>query len=158
MSDNRPIRVRFMAHVEKTDTCWLWTASCTENGYGRFKVSPRHMMAHRASYELFVGRIPDGLQIDHLCHTADPTCDLRDDCPHRRCVRPDHLEAVTLRENMLRSPHTLNSISAAKTHCPQGHPYDEANTYVCPDGRRDCRTCRREAGRRRDARARGMAA
>ena len=88
----RPIRIRFMDKVAKTDTCWLWTGAVSAGGYGRIgeASSSRTLQAHRVAYELFVGRIPEGLHIDHLCS-------------ERRCVRPDHLEAVTQAENNLRS-------------------------------------------------------
>lgn len=120
---------RFWSKVEKTETCWLWTASLCD-GYGQFSVSaglPRR--AHRVAYELLVGPIPEGLTLDHLCRV-------------RNCVRPDHLEPVTQAENTRRA-------SLGKTHCRQGHPYDEANTYIRPSrGERECRICRRESMKR----------
>jgi hypothetical protein len=82
-------------------------------------------MAHRLSYEHHVGPIPDGLQIDHTCR-------------NRKCVNPEHLEPVTNAENTTRQDHA----ERRKTHCPKGHPYDEANTYVDPSGARRCRACR----------------
>jgi hypothetical protein len=94
---------------------------------------------HRLAYEVFVGPIPDGLQIDHLCR-------------QRACCNPDHLEAVTCRVNLLRGD-TITAREAATTHCPQGHEYTEANTYRRPDNpiKRDCKICRRE--RQRDPNA-----
>lgn len=80
---------RFWSKVEKTDGCWLWTSTTNENGYGRFSIKRRFVSAHRLAYEMTVGPIPDGLTIDHLCRV-------------RSCVRPEHLEAVTLQENCLR--------------------------------------------------------
>ncbi len=129
----RTVTERFWARVEKTPACWLWTGSLSSDGYGQM-VNPFHV-AHRLSYEMLVGPIPDGLQIDHLCR-------------NRRCVNPTHLEPVTVRENLLRSPITLAARNASKTHCIHGHPFDEQNTYR-HNGRRQCRICRRLNGQRR---------
>jgi hypothetical protein len=129
---------RFWSRVsEDPETgCWPWRGSMFGNGYGQYASSfTATAMAHRIAYELVVGAIPDGLVIDHLCR-------------NRRCVNPAHLEPVTHRENLLRGD-TLTAKNAAKTHCPQGHPYTGLNLYVTRAGRRHCRTCTR---RRQDAR------
>lgn len=120
---------RFAEKIKKTEQdCWLWTGSGTVGGYPSFWSGERFVLAHRWSYEHFIGAIPDGLVLDHLCRV-------------KRCVNPAHLDPVTQRENVMRSIGPT-SINAAKTHCPRGHPYDEANTYVYPrDGSRRCRTC-----------------
>lgn len=136
---------RFFAKVNKTGHCWIWTASPTQC-YGQFYVNGRQVKAHRWAYELLVGPIPDGLSLDHLCRTP-------------KCVRPDHLEPVSHKTNVLRgaAPTALNAI---KTHCPQGHPYDEANTYIDARGRRGCRVCRlisKREGMRRMRAARAAA-
>lgn len=127
-----PTNERFWAKVDKTDTCWLWTASTTF-GYGRFREGSRLYRAHRWSYEALVGPIPEGLVIDHLCRV-------------RACVNPDHMEPVTLCENTMRGE-SFSAKHARATECPQGHPYDETNTYVDSRGRRGCNECRRERSR-----------
>jgi hypothetical protein len=115
--------------------CHLWTARLTNAGYGQFTYSQpgykiQTLGAHRVAYELAYGRIPAGLVVDHLCRV-------------RRCVNPEHMEAVSPRENVMRSPIAPAAINARKTHCPQGHPYDEENTYVGQRCGRLCRTCTR---------------
>lgn len=118
--------------------CWVFAGRKHPDGYGRVKGGGRMRQAHRVLYEALVGPIPDGLTIDHLCRV-------------RACVNPLHLEPVTNRENILRGE-GWPARNARKTHCAYGHPFDEANTYVDPSGRRTCRACRREVDRRREAR------
>ena len=86
----------FMAKVETApDGCWLWTAGIyPTNGYGYF----RNRKAHRVSFELFVGPIPEGLTIDHACHSLDTACP-GGHCSHRLCVRPDHLRLMSRMDN-----------------------------------------------------------
>lgn len=131
----------FWAKVDKTDGCWLWTGPVDRNGYGVFSYAPsRSMVPHRWAYIELVGPIPEGLELDHLCKV-------------RNCVRPDHLEPVTRAENMHRSD--VWETNRSKTHCPQGHPYDEENTCHSR-GRRYCRACSRLATRRRRAAKRAL--
>lgn len=107
--------------------CWSWTGQINRGGYGHIglrRLQGQH--AHRVIYELTYGPIPDGLHIDHLCR-------------NRACVNPDHLEAVTNHENMLRGI-SRPAVNARKTQCKRGHPFDEANTYR-HRGTRHCRTC-----------------
>lgn len=119
--------------------CWEWTGSITESGYGRFALHGKTVRAHRYVYELLVGPIPEGLQLDHLCHTNDLTCVGGPACRHRRCVNPAHLEPVSHLENMRRGQ--TGSANKNKTHCVNNHPYDEANTGRTPEGWRYCRKC-----------------
>jgi HNH endonuclease len=121
---------RFFLHVRIEGTCCVWTGAKTPSGYGVFTLNGKYCRAHRASYTLFRGRIPTGLTIDHLCR-------------NKPCVKPSHLEAVSMKVNVLRgvNPAALNS---RKTHCPQGHSYDDENTYRWKDGSRHCRACSRE--------------
>lgn len=95
---------RFWRKVRQTPTCWLWTGATSGSlPYGVIYLSRGHyVMAHRVSHELFIGPIPEGLEIDHVCHSRDLSCPGGSSCPHRLCVNPDHLEAVTHLENMRR--------------------------------------------------------
>lgn len=133
----------FWGFVLKTDQCWIWTGEIIKSGYGRFSFKNKKTLAHRLAYELVVGPIPEGRELDHLCHSRDVSCLGGYECPHRRCVRPDHLEPVTSIENN----HRGRNFQSAKTHCRNGHPYDEANTrYI--SGERRCHTCMRANARR----------
>jgi hypothetical protein len=130
---------RFWQYVQKGPDCWLWTGAVSHT-YGNFflPVGPsryRQIAAHRYAYELLIGPIPDGLTIDHICHTADCRVPVND-CPHRRCVNPAHLRPVTLAKNIQRTG------NGAKTHCKRGHEFTPSNTYVMRNGGRMCRACR----------------
>lgn len=127
---------RFWSHVDRSGECWLWLLQRTSEGYGRVRVNGERWFAHRFSYTIAKGPIPPELTIDHLCRT-------------RACVRPDHLEAVTVSVNVLRGQ-TPQALNLAKTHCQRGHPFDDANTRLTGNGRhRVCRACRRQSTQRR---------
>lgn len=122
---------RFWAKVAVGDECWTWTASGNGQGYGKFYASGKPVYAHRYAYELLVGRIPEGLSLDHLCRNPG-------------CVNPDHLEPVTHAENLKRGDHFTRNAARLKTHCKHGHEFTAENTYIIPStGSRHCRTCRR---------------
>ncbi len=130
---------RFWAKVGTTepDKCWPWLAYRNRDGYGIFRAATdRRVPAHRFAYELVIGPIPDGLEIDHLCRVRD-------------CVNPAHMEPVTHRENILRGG-SFSALNGAKSLCPQGHPLSGDNLYLW--GRRlmrRCRSCDRASRRRR---------
>lgn len=108
-------------------------------GYGVFKHEDRQHGAHRWLYERRNGKVPSGLELDHLCRV-------------RHCVNPDHLEPVTRRENTLRST-SPSAVNARKTACDRGHEFTDENTYV-HRGRRVCRTCNRRRAAEYKARRR----
>lgn len=119
---------RFLLWADKVlvgDDCWDWTGGLDRDGYGQFW-DGRTVHAYRYGYEVFKGAIPSGMQLDHLCR-------------NKKCVRPDHLEPVTVGENKRRW-------AASITHCSWGHEYNKANTYVRANGSRKCRECARLRG------------
>lgn len=131
--------------------CVIWTGGTGGGGYGSTSRGP----AHRVGYELLVGPVAPGLQVDHACHNRDTSCSGGTTCLHRRCVNPYHLEPVTNGENARRSPHTRTGRNIRAEVCSNGHPFDEANTYIRKDnGGRVCRACRRNNMRTYSATAR----
>lgn len=119
-----PLPPRMAAKVRVTeDGCWIWTGAIDATGYGRFLHNGKVTLTHRLAYELLVGPIPVGLEIDHLCRV-------------RACLAPSHLEAVTHAVNVARVPVEL------QTHCIKGHAYEGSNVYLRKNGTRECRTCR----------------
>lgn len=112
--------------------CVEWTGFLDRDGYGQFRPGGRtssKVRSHRWAFEYFVGPIPDGLVLDHLCR-------------NRACVSPAHLEVVTSQENWLRGDGPAR-INAGKTHCINNHPLSGDNLYVARDGKRACKTCRK---------------
>lgn len=134
----------FWSKVEKQRGCWIWRGYCWPNGYGYFKMdSLKRVGAHRVAYELLKGNIPATLTLDHLCR-------------NRACVNPRHLEPVSLKENVLRGV-GLTAQNHRKTHCQNGHPFDDTNTHIDSKGWRWCRTCGANKQRRLRANKAGVA-
>lgn len=101
--------------------CWTWLRGKTSDGYGHLSHYGRQTYVHRFAYEMLVGPIPEGLQLDHLCRNTS-------------CANPDHLEPVTNRENARRG------LKAQRTRCAHGHLFDERT--IIYRGYRRCRVCR----------------
>ncbi len=109
--------------------CWLWLDHTERGGYGMIWYGKGKVLAHRLSYECFVGSIPKGMQLDHLCRV-------------RCCINPYHLEPVTAKVNVQRSS-GIAAANMAKTHCVKGHEFTKDNTYITTRGERSCRECGR---------------
>lgn len=138
MAGFKSVIERFMdkVAVEPDSGCWLWQSGVSRGGYGKFKLGGKTLAAHRVSYELFVGEIPEGLTIDHVRARG---------CTHRNCVNPEHLEAVTCAENLRRGD-SPSSIASRMTHCKNGHEFTSENTYWVnnrckKNPQRRCREC-----------------
>jgi len=116
-----------------TSPCWVWTGT-TRDGYGRIGRDGRLWNAHVWYYVQVHGPVPDGLEVDHLCHQ---NCVGGSTCPHRACVNPDHLEAVPKIVNNRRGVKSRPQ----KTHCKHGHEFTPENTIRRADGTRKCRVC-----------------
>jgi hypothetical protein len=111
---------------EPNSGCWLWIGAIDGMGYGRFKIGTRLHGAHRVSYELYVGKIPDGMDVDHRR------------CNNPLCVNPEHLQPAAHRHNVMRGRGAC-ALNARKMHCINGH---ELPPFV-PGKQRICRPCRR---------------
>lgn len=119
--------------------CWQWTGYIEKNGYTRFQIhyprrngkrtKPKRIPAHRFSYELKYGKIPEGKHIHHICHNPS-------------CVNPDHLKVISKAKHALLD-NTITAINARKTHCKRGHEFTPENAYMIPSGGRACRACRK---------------
>ena len=123
-------RLSALSAAHGDDACWPWPLAKRCDGYGQVTCGGKTWKAHRLSYEIANGPITDGKQLDHLCRRRD-------------CVNPRHVEPVSQRENIMRSPIALAAINARKTACNRGHSFDAANTYAYP-GHRICKQCTSE--------------
>lgn len=110
---------------EPNSGCWLWVGADNANGHGQMTIGNKRVYAHRFSYEYFCDKIPDGMEIDHLCRV-------------RCCVNPIHLEPVTRSQNIKRSP------IMCPAACPKGHEYTGKSFYLRKSGRKICKICARE--------------
>lgn len=127
------------SRIEKTDSCWNWIGTLTYDGYGKFMRNGKQFRAHRAVYRLLRGDIPEGLCLDHLCR-------------NRRCVNPEHLEAVSFSENVRRGLpfraelpipdlQSDNRKRRDRSLCNRSHEFSLINTGWTKQGRRYCKKC-----------------
>jgi hypothetical protein len=157
MTIPRPPAARFFAKVAAgRNGCIIWTGAVDpKTGYGQFGLDKgTTTTSHRAAYRLLVGEVPRHLQLDHRCHTDDPSCPGGPvNCLHRRCVNHLHLQPVTALVNNRRSHRIVTTVNAAKTECANGHAFSAANTIrsTGPNGRprRHCRICKSASDRSR---------
>lgn len=129
-----PIEERLLSKVEKTDSCWIWKGTLNpnnKNARGLISYNGKIQLAHRVSYQLYVGKIPEGLLV---CHT----------CDNGLCVNPSHLFLGTQRDNMQDASRKKRIHNQTKDKCKYGHPFSEENTKVSPSGYRRCMICERE--------------
>jgi hypothetical protein len=134
-----PIRWRLLyrlrhSGIDLTDltVCWPWPGACNQHGYPRIASDPEgDTYAHRVMYRECIGPIPAGLDVEHTCHSDDLTCLAGDSCPHRRCMNPTHLEAVTRAEN-----HRRRRTDVRGALCKNGHVFEPLR-----DGTRTCHQC-----------------
>jgi hypothetical protein len=118
-------------HVSQPSGCWQWTGAVSRLGYGKWSATyaakRQHVLtAHRVAFTLLIGNIPTDMTLDHLCR-------------NRGCVNPDHMQVVTLKENIHRSFHPSIIISRSDT-CSNGH----REFYFNAKGKRICKACARE--------------
>lgn len=134
-----PLPKRFEKHVQMDGitTCWHWSGPSNGRGYGVMQIDGKNVYAHRYAFTAFVGAIPPGLEIDHMCR-------------NRYCVNPVHLRAVTHIENLRAIPREL--LGRRLSACRKGHEYTAETTLLRLRGhssRRICRVCKREYERTR---------
>ena len=134
----KPVIGKFLNKIIVSDTnfykdtpCWEWSGGLTVNGYGQITYQGVHYQFHRFIYEYFYGKIDSNLVIHHKCY-------------NRKCCNPQHLEQTTSKENTLdKSSSSISAVNATKTHCIHGHEYTPENTYLRPNGSRNCKICQR---------------
>lgn len=135
-----PLRDRLLMNCKTVGDCWEWTGA-KNKGYGRIQIAHperKSRQVHRVAYEIYIGPIPEGLTLDHLCR-------------NKACFNPSHLEPVTAVENVLRG-NNFSAINKRKTQCMHGHPFDKQNTaWDVHRGvtRRRCKACSKVNAKKR---------
>lgn len=139
------VKAHLLLHsrVDPSTGCWIWTRSVTQYGYGRFKPAGRGLvLAHVAAYQEFVGPVPEGLELDHLCRVP-------------ACLNPKHLEPVTHQENVRRGK--AGVLRPRPDICKNGHELSGRNVMPrpLPNGRLSyrCRTCHNIYGKKSKSKA-----
>lgn len=122
---NNLIRFTKFIQLDILTGCWNWTGSINKDGYGNFSIKHKNIRAHRFSYVYWNGCIQTTLVLNHICR-------------NRKCVNPEHLEQVTVKENINKG----RRFNSEKTHCIHGHEFTEENTYILNE-KRDCKICRK---------------
>ena len=127
--------------VDSLGPCWIWTASRTKFGYGRFGdfdgVTHSTKLAYGVAYRWLIGEVPNSLELDHLCRNPS-------------CVNPYHLEPVTSQENTVVRGIGVAAQKSRQTHCVRGHPLSGTNLKLKTNGCRSCRECSRMRDRKRN--------
>jgi hypothetical protein len=148
-----PTLERLMAKcIVASNGCWLWQGYTNPEGYGSINIKKTPQLVHKVSYQLLVAPVPEGMQVDHLCHGWDSDCPGGPLCIHRACFNPAHLQPKSPRGNTLaEGSKSIAAANAKKSHCPKGHKYTKGNTRVTKKGQRQCLKCQviRDKGRRR---------
>lgn len=138
------LRDRLLAKIiVQPDGCWVWRGAAQPTGYGQLWNGKRPEQAHRLSYKMFCGPVPDGVEVDHVCRVRD-------------CVNPKHLRLLPHRDNVL-AGNTGPARNAAKTHCDYGHELSGRNLRFAVNGSRQCRACDRRRAQEAKNRSRRRA-
>lgn len=129
---NTQIRIsvieRFLNKIKILDSgCWKWISTITNQGYGQFWFNGKQRSSHRFIYKYYHGEVNSSLVLDHLCR-------------NRKCVNPEHLEQVSIKENILRG-NGFAALNIKKTHCKNGHEFIDNNTHLDSNGHRRCKFC-----------------
>lgn len=120
--------IRFLDKIQFTESCWLWTASKTQAGYGTISYMEESVPAHRFAYLAFRGPIPEGKHLHHVCEV-------------RACVNPEHLTPLEPRVHAKEhTPLSITSLQSRQTHCHKGHELSGWN-LILRNGHRRCRQC-----------------
>lgn len=133
--------------VVNPDGCWHWTGMIDpKTGYGVLGAGGycgKPVYVHRLAYETWIGSIPEGFTVDHQCHNVSRDCRGGPSCLHRRCVNPEHLEAVTHKTNLARGKAPA-AIAVRTGMCKRGHPFTTSSTQIKKNGARQCKICQAE--------------